>query len=162
VAEQEVRFADGNVTPVVRVGDTVCCRPGPWTPAVHALLDHLEAVGLAAGKPIALIDWDLAAPAPRLWDVAHALWRFAPLHADATFGSLAERARRIALFCDAYGLDERRGLLDAIERRQRALYDTLAAWGEAGEPGFAEMWRDGHGDGVLADLTWLCRHRGTR
>jgi Phosphotransferase enzyme family len=36
----------GNMTGgVVRVGDTVRRPAGPWTPAVHALLDHLRAVG---------------------------------------------------------------------------------------------------------------------
>ena len=33
---------------VVRVGDTVRRRRGHWTPAVHALLDHLESVGFDA------------------------------------------------------------------------------------------------------------------
>ena len=36
----------GNMTGgVVRVGDTVRRPAGPWTPAVHALLNHLHAVG---------------------------------------------------------------------------------------------------------------------
>ncbi|RKN09810.1 aminoglycoside phosphotransferase family protein [Streptomyces radicis] len=33
---------------VVRVGDTVRRPAGPWTPAVHAVLDHLRAVGYRA------------------------------------------------------------------------------------------------------------------
>ena len=32
-------------TDVTRVGDTVLRSVGPWTPAVHALLRHLETVG---------------------------------------------------------------------------------------------------------------------
>ena len=35
----------GGLTPVVRVGETIRRAAGPWTPAVHALLDHLAAVG---------------------------------------------------------------------------------------------------------------------
>lgn len=42
----EIPLAGGNVSGAVRVGDTVRRRTGPWTPAVHALLRHLEAVGL--------------------------------------------------------------------------------------------------------------------
>jgi hypothetical protein len=38
---------------VVRVGDTVRRPAGPWTPAVHALLDHLHQVGFE-GAPRAL------------------------------------------------------------------------------------------------------------
>jgi hypothetical protein len=41
----EERLSGGNVSEVVRVGDTVRRRTGPWSPAVHALLRHLEAVG---------------------------------------------------------------------------------------------------------------------
>ena len=48
----EVRLPGGNVGGAVRVGDTVRRQPGPWTPAVHALLDHLD--GRIAGIPRAL------------------------------------------------------------------------------------------------------------
>ncbi|GAA4210541.1 phosphotransferase [Actinocatenispora rupis] len=42
----EEPLAGGNVSDqVVRVGDTVRRPAGPWTPAVHALLDHLYEVG---------------------------------------------------------------------------------------------------------------------
>lgn len=38
--DDEVILAGGNVTPVVRIGDTVRRETGPWTPAVHRLLEH--------------------------------------------------------------------------------------------------------------------------
>ena len=38
----------GNVGGAVRIGDTVRRPTGPWTPAVHALLDHLRERGLRA------------------------------------------------------------------------------------------------------------------
>jgi len=38
-------LAGGNLNRVVRVGDTVRRATGDWTPAVHALLDHLRARG---------------------------------------------------------------------------------------------------------------------
>jgi hypothetical protein len=43
--EPEVPLPGGTVNEVVRIGDTVRRSTGPWTPAVHALLRHLEAVG---------------------------------------------------------------------------------------------------------------------
>jgi Ser/Thr protein kinase RdoA (MazF antagonist) len=43
-AEAEHLLA-GNVSTVVRIGDTVRRTTGPWTPAVHALLRYLEEVG---------------------------------------------------------------------------------------------------------------------
>jgi hypothetical protein len=42
----ETPLGGGNMSSgVVRVGDTVRRPAGPWTPAVHALLAHLHAVG---------------------------------------------------------------------------------------------------------------------
>jgi hypothetical protein len=47
LAMNEVVLSSGFVNRVVRIGDTVRRPSGPWTPAVHALLRHLEAVGFA-------------------------------------------------------------------------------------------------------------------
>jgi hypothetical protein len=41
-------LSGGNTGVVVRVGDTVRRQAGHWTPAVHALLGHLESVGFDA------------------------------------------------------------------------------------------------------------------
>lgn len=45
--EEGKLLAGGNMTPVVRVGDTVRRVPGPWTPTVRRLLMHLQERGLA-------------------------------------------------------------------------------------------------------------------
>lgn len=42
---EEEQALTGAVSTVVRIGNTVRRNTGPWTPAVHALLHHLEAVG---------------------------------------------------------------------------------------------------------------------
>ncbi|MDP9238195.1 MAG: aminoglycoside phosphotransferase family protein [Chloroflexota bacterium] len=247
---EPVRLPGGNVAPVYRVGDTVRRVTGSWTPAVHALLRHLERSGFEGaprvvgidddgreilsyiegsvpyasdipseiwsdealaqaarlirayheavqsfepppgarwrlcpgaptqgdivchndiapwntayrdGAPVAFIDWDLAAPATRIWDIAYAAWRFVPLYYDGIPGSdrqadTEEYARRLALFCDEYGPDDRSGLLDAIQDRQQAMYDTVRTWGEAGVPGFAEMWQTGHANAPLRDKAFV-------
>ncbi|GAB3971968.1 hypothetical protein GCM10027615_31900 [Plantactinospora veratri] len=53
MTSQEIPLHGGNVSTVVRVGDTVRRNAGPWTPSVHALLRHLEYVGFT-GSPRAL------------------------------------------------------------------------------------------------------------
>ncbi len=53
MTSQEIPLHGGNVSTVVRVGDTVRRNAGPWTPSVHALLRHLEYVGFT-GAPRAL------------------------------------------------------------------------------------------------------------
>jgi len=44
--DDEVALPGGNVGGAVRVGDTVRRTTGPWTPAVHELLDFLGTTGL--------------------------------------------------------------------------------------------------------------------
>jgi Phosphotransferase enzyme family len=39
---QEIKLPGGNVGGAVRLGNTVRRQPGPWTPAVHALLNYLH------------------------------------------------------------------------------------------------------------------------
>jgi hypothetical protein len=90
VTSGEIPLTGGNMTGgVVRLGDTVRRPAGPWTPAVHALLDHVYAAGFrGAPRPLGLDDkgrevltfvpgtvvWpqrmDLVGPADRLRRVA--------------------------------------------------------------------------------------------
>ena len=73
-------------------------------------------------EAVAFIDFESAAPGPRAWDVAFAIYRFAPLCelsnsfevSDAHLDRLAQRIRR---FCDDYAFEERIGLLDAVLQR---------------------------------------------
>lgn len=44
--EPEEVLTGGNMDPVVRIGDTVRRTTGPWTPAVHALLDACASAGI--------------------------------------------------------------------------------------------------------------------
>jgi hypothetical protein len=45
VTRREVEMTGGNMTAVVRVGDTVRRTAGPWTPTIHAFMRHLRASG---------------------------------------------------------------------------------------------------------------------
>jgi aminoglycoside phosphotransferase (APT) family kinase protein len=97
-------------------------------------------------RPIAFIDWDFAAPAPSLWDVARAAWSFVPLSSDEfcrRYGySTDARGPRLRAFCDAYGLDERdRGrLLDTVRARQESIFETVRRGAEAGDRQCAAAW----------------------
>ena len=55
-APDETPLSGGNVTAVVRIGDTVRRATGPWSLAVHALLRHLEAAGYDAAPRFLGID----------------------------------------------------------------------------------------------------------
>jgi hypothetical protein len=57
-----------------------------------------------AGRPVAFIDWDFAAPGPRAWDLAYAAYRFVPLSPDQGAVGLGvvlpvDRPERLRRFC---------------------------------------------------------------
>jgi hypothetical protein len=116
-----------------------------------------------SGAPSALIDWDFAAPGTRLWDVAYAVWRWVPVYGEwkcrIVGCDVPDYGRRARLFCDAYGLDDRGALLDTTRMRMQALSDTIRSWGEAGEPGFAELQRMGYDKLPLQDMEVLDENR---
>lgn len=110
------------------------------------------------GHLVGIIDFDTAGPGSRLWDMAYAVYRFAPLATDAHCASggwqpMPDRAARVKLFCDAYGLDDRTRLIPTVRRRLQALiehmtltrsnlehipiYERDLAWIEAHEPALA-------------------------
>jgi hypothetical protein len=73
-------------------------------------------------EAVAFIDFETAAPGPRIWDVAFAVYRFARLCelsniAEVSDAYLDKVAQRIRRFCNYYGLEERTSLLDAVLQR---------------------------------------------
>jgi hypothetical protein len=236
----EVPLIGGNFSPSVRIGDTVHRRAGTWTPAVHALLAHLNRVGfgvvpeplgtdeqgravlsfvpgevhagwpdplpqwmfedegtlvaaaallrryhdslegfvplpgatwrfVAPGAhevichndwspsnalfrghmPVGMLDWDSAGPGSRAWDVALSAYDWVPLKPRVTPPSLAAKASRFALFCDAYGKGiARREVFDTLTAQLLVYADFIQAEADAGDPGFAKL----AGWNVPADL----------
>ena len=70
---------------------------------------------------VGVIDWDFAAPGPRLWDIAHLAYRLVPLtspgNPDAPTGSV-DLAARLHLLLDSYGSDaSMAAVLDAVIAR---------------------------------------------
>jgi hypothetical protein len=116
-----------------------------------------------AGRPIAFIDWDFAAPAPREWDVAYALWRFVPLYDDDTCRRLGwpvtPRGPRIARFLDAYGLADRTGIRAMVRRRQEVVRETIETWAAAGDPVFTVLRREGRVAQIEDDIRYGDRSR---
>lgn len=108
-------------------------------------------------RPAGFIDWDLAAPATALYDIAHAVWHYVPLY-DSPDTPISDKPQRLRGFCDAYGLEDRSQLLPTIRRRMEASCRTLQVWGTAGRTGWAEMWRTGHAEGKLESITWVDQH----
>jgi hypothetical protein len=71
---------------------------------------------------VGVIDWDTASPGSRTWDFAYLVYRFVPLACASHPGPIAspdaERARRLALACRAYGPEVEPGhTLDVVAAR---------------------------------------------
>ena len=137
-------------------GDDVICHNDLFPPNVI----------FRAGRPVALIDWDLAIPAPRLYDVASAAVMWAPLAHDErarVFGLPTRRkGKRVRLLCDGYGLarSERLTLLDVVAHRNRMGYEIHRLYGGKRRlPGWREMWDAGSGDEILKRSAWFEAHR---
>jgi len=109
-------------------------------------------------RPLAFIDWDLAAPGERVHDVAHVCWQYLDLGPGVT--DVREAARRIRLVRDAYGLDARDGLLDAILRWQDRCWRGIEAGAERGEAPMVRLREQGAVDEVRAAWKWVADHRG--
>lgn len=111
--------------------------------------------------PVAFIDWDLAAPGPRAWDVAFAIWHFVPLYGEGDPFAPDRLGPRVRLFCDAYGLDDgsRHNIVDVILERQKVTYATFQREAGAGEPAYVRLWEAGAGEGILRQIDFLIRHR---
>jgi Ser/Thr protein kinase RdoA (MazF antagonist) len=101
------------------------------------------------GLPVALIDFDLAKPTTRLYDIANALWYWAPLK----WGDPRDRPpaladadipHRVAVFADAYGMTARhRAELApfAVDIARRYHEDSRAS--AELDPVFRKLWEDG-------------------
>lgn len=94
------------------------------------------------GVPRALIDFDAAAPGARVRDVSYALFLWLNLGTDGPDAS--EQGRRMRVWCDAYGLEARAGLVAEIEARITEGVDRHARQGL----GEAQQWWD-------AQLRWV-------
>ncbi len=96
---------------------------------------------------IGVIDFDNAGPGPRLWDISYAIYRYAPVTAPSNpehYGSVSEQARRARLFCDAYGLEDRSGVVDALLERIKSMADHLRKGAARGDERFQANIDAGH------------------
>jgi len=107
-------------------------------------------------RPVAFIDWDLAAPGRRIHDVAHVCWQYLGLGPGAAAGPAA---RGIRLICDAYRLDGRDGIVDVIMWWQDRCWRGIQAGADAGDPAMVRLRDDGAVREVRAAFEWVAAHR---
>jgi hypothetical protein len=125
--------------------------PGPPEPFAGRLVCHndvnLDNVVFRGGRAVALIDFDLASPGSRVWDVACAARLWAPLRPDHHVGD-SRRGRSLArfrLFADAYGLsdEDRARLVHAVLHNHDRSYDVVGTAAANGHAAFSDYWTSG-------------------
>ncbi len=112
-----------------------------------------------AGLPVALIDFDLAHPTTRLYDLTNALWYWAPLRDPQdrapAFADL-DIPHRVAVFADAYGMTARHRaeLAPFAVGVARRYYENARVSAEL-DPVFRKLWEDGAKDELPRAEVWL-------
>lgn len=113
---------------------------------------------------VAVIDFDTARPGPRAWDLAYALYRFAPLVSPGNpdrFGDPATQADRARRFLDAYGAtrQQRARSVEMLVPRLQWLVDLMRRGAAEGDENFARHIAEGHLDLYLDDVEHLTAER---
>jgi Phosphotransferase enzyme family len=87
-------------------------------------------------RPVAFIDWDDAAPGPRIHDVAQMCSTYLALGPSA---DPAEAARMLRVLADAYALADRSQLVDTILSLQERCWCRIETDADAGNPAAIQM-----------------------
>ncbi len=106
------------------------------------------------------IDWDLAAPGRRLWDLAWAVQTFVGLWPDSAL-TFDETVGRIAAFCDGAEIDttSRSHLLDVVVERTAHHSALLRSRAGEGDPTYRRLVEEGHADAWERGTEYVSDHR---
>jgi hypothetical protein len=121
---------------------------GPWNVPVD-------------GEHIHIIDWEMAAPGMRIWDVAHIAWNWVPYfppaeRARVSFPEPYQPEARLAALLKGYGASHwtaREVLEEVLQRQSRTL--ELAALSISTEAMLLENWENVETDPILADQAFV-------
>lgn len=107
---------------------------------------------------IGIIDFDTAHPGSRIWDIAYAIYRFAPLTAPDNqdgFGSREEQMVRAKIFCKEYGLSQTEQLIPTVIERLYSLINFMKSRAQIGEKIYQQHIAHGHDKLYLNDLAYI-------
>jgi Phosphotransferase enzyme family len=116
------------------------------------------------GLPVALIDWDTAAPGPRAWDLGWVAWRWVPFFRDEKCRAtglpigVADKARRFRLLLDAYGIKRDLGIVHAGIERARHFLEQQLQFAARGSEWEVELARRGFFDEAELEIAWVDEH----
>lgn len=110
-----------------------------------------------------IIDFETAHPAPRQWDLAYAVYRWAPLSLSAPneLSAIDIQIGRVRRFLDAYGLEDglRAGVIDMAIGRLEALVAFMEWEAAMGSEKYRAHIEAGHDQLYRADIAYIMRER---
>lgn len=115
---------------------------------------------------VGIIDFDTCHPGSRIWDIAYAIYRWAPLSrpdADGITGTTTEHITRAKIFCDAYGLDanKRNQIMPIMIERIEKMVNYILTEAKNGNEDFIANMRDGHHIHYKKDIEFLKSNTNT-
>jgi len=107
-----------------------------------------------------MIDFDTAAPGPRLYDIAYAVYSFVPLFTDdgcrrSDVTQIPDRAHKLRLFCEAYGREYCDGVVDMIIQRLKDVCEYIEAKAAEGDKRFQRKVAEGHVKGYETVIAFV-------
>ncbi|WP_406944216.1 phosphotransferase [Halobacillus sp. SY10] len=121
-------------------------------------------------QPVGIIDFDVAAPGPRLWDIAYTLYTCVPLSrlyhneaGEAVYYNVSHDAERIKakikIFFDSYGIEGiDQGYLEMVLLRLEGLCRYMKRKSNEGDTAFQKMINEGHLDHYKKDIEFIREH----
>ncbi len=111
-------------------------------------------------QAIGIIDFETIHPGPRKWDIAYALYRFAPFTSkddeDGVEG-IENQIKRARLFCQAYGLveEDKKGMADLMIERLQELLNFLIKSANEGNKKYVLNFQAKHHIKYMNDLEYI-------
>ncbi|MEH7386357.1 phosphotransferase [Bacillus sp. JJ1521] len=120
-------------------------------------------------RPIGIIDFDVAGPGPRLWDIAYTLYTCIPLSRfylsetgeKVYYNSLKDANRikqRVSLFFESYGKEIEEEYLEMVLLRLEGLCKTITRKASEGDIAFQKMIDEGHLEHYQKDIKFIREH----
>ncbi|WP_088013794.1 phosphotransferase [Gottfriedia acidiceleris] len=108
-------------------------------------------------KPVGIIDFDVAAPGPRLWDIAYILYTWVPLSRFSVLPTDSTK-QRVRLFFDSYGLEITEDWLNMVLLRLEGLCKYMKRKASEGDVTFQKMIDEGHLEHYQKDIEFIQEH----
>lgn len=135
--------------------------PLEHTPPHHEVICHndfaIYNIIFHDKEPVGIIDFDMAAPGPRIWDIAYTLYTCVPLSRFMVKEG-SEIKRRVSMFFEAYGETFEDDWVEVVVDRLEGLCQTITRKASEGDKAFQKMIEEGHVTHYKEEIAFIKKH----